>query len=324
MHRDDGEKSPDDGYGDWEDAGLKHVIMMSAAVAAVLGMPDRTTAKAPDTATSAPEASAPLYHVALGKPGGVPLIAINGGPGFDHRYLIAAPVWTAMAERRQIIFYDQRGTDRSPGATASGLTVAQMVEDLEALRRSLKADRIDLVGHSWGGILSMAYAVRYPEHVGHLVLVGSGDAKPAGNEFLFDKMFPDILATIPPDPSPAGQMGCVAIDAYDRMSYYDQRNRPAADDGGSFSSATCTTVMQDAIKLDLYPALARLNMPTLVINGRFDANVAPSVAYRIAKAIPGARLEYFERSGHSPFLEEPEKFALLVEHFLDGGREQGK
>nr|WP_281423011.1 alpha/beta fold hydrolase [Sphingomonas colocasiae] len=266
-------------------------------------------------AEPAAPAAGRLYSVSIGKPGGVPLIAVNGGPGYDHRYMIAAPVWAGMAKRRRIVFYDQRGTGRSPGSPAAGLTVDRMVEDLEALRRELKAERIDLLGHSWGGILSMAYATRYPEHVAHLILVGSGDAKLTTHEFLFDKLYPEIMAAIPNDPSPAAQMGCVQVDAYDRMSYYDQRNRTA--DDGKFSRETCTAVMLDAMKLDLYPALKTLRLPALVINGRFDANVAPSVAYRISKGIPGARLEFFERSGHTPFVEEPEKFALVVEHFLD-------
>lgn len=97
------------------------------------------------------------------------------------------------------------------------------------------------------------------------------------------------------------------------------RNRPSSKgsgDGG-FSQQVCTKVMLDAMKLDLYPALRRLNVPTLVINGRYDANVAPTVAYKISRAIPGARLVYFERSGHSPFVEEPDKFTFEVERFLD-------
>lgn len=263
-------------------------------------------------------AVADLHFVAIGKAGGVPLVAVNGGPGFDHRYLAAAPVWTELARDRQIIFYDQRGTGDSPAATANHLTVDQMVADLEALRRRLKVERIDLLGHSWGGILSMAYAARHPSRVAHLILVGSGDAKPAGTEYLFDKLYPDIMATIPPDPSTAGQTGCIETDVYDRMSYYDQRNRvPAPSDSlPRFSAATCTAVMLDAMKLDLYPQLAALGVPTLVINGRFDANVAPAVAYRISKAIPGAKLEYFEHSGHSPHVEEPAKFALTIERFL--------
>lgn len=272
----------------------------------------------PSAAKEADGKQAGLHVVVIGKAEGIPLVAVNGGPGFDHRYFAAAPVWGKMAKQRQIIFYDQRGTGDSPAATAEELTVERMVADLEALRRRLEAERIDLLGHSWGGILSMAYATRHPDRVAHLILVGSGDAKPASTEYLFDKLYPDIMATIPPDPSPAGQTGCIETDAYDRMSYYDQRNRlpDAPDSPPRFSGATCTAVMLDATPLDLYPQLAGLTVPTLVINGRFDANVAPSVAWRLSKAIPGAKLEYFEHSGHSPHVEEPAKFAQTVADFL--------
>lgn len=290
----------------------RHLILAFCIGAAVPGVVSAHEAVAPAPASDA------LYYVTIGQSSEVPLVAVNGGPGFDHSYLANAPVWKDMSARRQIIFYDQRGTGKSPPArTAEDMTVDGMVRDLEALRRRLKVERIDLLGHSWGGILSMAYAVRYPEHVAHLVLVGSGAAKPAEHEFLFDKLYPEIVASIPPDPSPAGQMGCVSIDAYDKMSYYDQRNLPAGGgDTGTFSQEVCTKVMLDAMKRDLYPALAKLHVPTLVINGRFDANVAPTVAYKISRTIPGARLVYFERSGHEPFVEEPGKFALEVERFL--------
>lgn len=289
------------------------------ALAFCLGVAAPGLASAHEPASPDPRGET-LHHVAIGTPGDVPLVAVNGGPGFDHSYLVNAPVWKDMSARRQIIFYDQRGTGKSPAARGpADMTVDGMVRDLEALRRHLKVERIDLLGHSWGGILSMAYATRYPQHVAHLVLVGSGAPKPAEHEFLFDKLYPEVVAAIPPDTSPAGQMGCIEIDAYDKMSYYDQRNLAAGGgDDGTFSQTVCTEVMLDAMKLDLYPALAKLDVPTLVINGRFDANVAPTVAYKISKTIPGARLVYFERSGHSPQVEEPDKFALEVERFLGG------
>src|SRR3546814_20766426 len=113
-----------------------------------------------------------------------------------------------MSARRQIIFYDQRGTGKSPpGTRPTDLTVDATVRDLEALRRKLKLNRIDLLGHSWGGIVSMAYALRYPQHVSHLVMVGSGAPQPAAHEFLFDKLYPAIVATILAPPHPHAQTG---------------------------------------------------------------------------------------------------------------------
>jgi proline iminopeptidase len=75
----------------------------------------------------------------------------------------------------------------------------------------LKIERIDLLGPSGAGIFSMPYAIRYPQHVAHLIPVGSGASKPAEHEFLFDKPYPEIVAAIPDDPSRAGPM-CVRPD----------------------------------------------------------------------------------------------------------------
>src|SRR3546814_15756185 len=112
-----------------------------------------------------------------------------------------------MSARRQIIFYDQRGTGKSPpGTRPTDLTVDATVRDLEALRRKLKLNRIDLLGHSWGGLVSMAYALRYPQHVRNLVLVWSGAPKPAQTSFLSANICPALVATIPASPSPLVQI----------------------------------------------------------------------------------------------------------------------
>lgn len=266
-----------------------------------------------------------LHYLTLGKvSAAVPLIALNGGPGLDHAYLLDSHVWQGLSKKRQIIFYDQRATGLSrTTAPYSAITIDLLLTDLEALRARLGAPRIALLGHSWGGILAMAYAIRHPNRVSNLILVGSGSPKPAEHEFLFDRIYPEIVARHPPDPSPAGKVGCVSIEEYERMSYYDQRNRPRSGRGG-FSQDVCTHVMHQALKLDLFPQLRRLRVPTLVINGRFDANVAPTVAYAISKAIKGSQLVYFEQSGHSPFIEEPDRFELVVGNFLDGQAAAGE
>lgn len=76
------------------------------------------------------------------------------------------------------------------------------------------------------------------------------------------------------------------------------------------------TLWQDAERFDLNPELKKFRQPTLVITGRYDINVAPSVAQGIHKAIPDSRFVVFERSGHLPFFEEPEAFTHIVEQFL--------
>ena len=72
----------------------------------------------------------------------------------------------------------------------------------------------------------------------------------------------------------------------------------------------------DMARYDLNPEIAKFRLPVLVMTGRHDMNVAPLIAWKIHKAIPGSRLVIFERSGHLPFLEEPERFKQEVENFL--------
>jgi proline iminopeptidase len=78
------------------------------------------------------------------------------------------------------------------------------------------------------------------------------------------------------------------------------------------------TLWRDMEKLDFTPELPKFRFPTLVMTGRFDMNVAPSVAYKIHKAISESRFVVFEQSGHMPFYEEQEKFVQTVKRFLLG------
>ena len=82
------------------------------------------------------------------------------------------------------------------------------------------------------------------------------------------------------------------------------------------NNAVNAAVGKAIANLDLNPELPRFHFPTLVIHGRFDMNVAPLTAWRMYKAIPGARLEIFAKSGHLPYYEEPDKYVRVIEAFL--------
>ena len=85
-----------------------------------------------------------------------------------------------------------------------------------------------------------------------------------------------------------------------------------------FSFEINQQVEADLAARDLGPGLAGLGGRTLIVNGRFDANVSPATAAKIHHAMPGSRLVFFEKSGHFPFVEEPERFFALVDAFLAG------
>src|SRR5579864_4221242 len=138
--------------------------------------------------------SATIYYEVLGSGSNTPLIVVNGGPGFDHTYEHVSSAWDVLGKRRRVIFYDQRGTGRSPATKEQTYTLADQVSDLEDLRAHLGAERIDLLGHSWGGYLVMAYAAMHAERIAHLFIVDSAAPQWKDIIFLFKEVYPETMA----------------------------------------------------------------------------------------------------------------------------------
>jgi proline iminopeptidase len=263
-----------------------------------------------------------MHYATFGSGEGTPLIVANGGPGFDHKIVASSSAWNLMAHSRRVVLYDQRGTGASTSTLAPEATTVQvLVQELDDLRAHLGAARIDLAGWSWGGYLAMAYAVEHPDRVAHLVLVGSGLPKIDDTIMLFDKAYPEIAARQKPNHTLAGKVGCESerIDDYLFMEFYDPDKRKAFMKAGpyAFSEQMCIAAMLDAMKVDLTNPVRALRIPTLVTSGRFDVNVAPLSSFNLSKLILGAQFHVFERSGHMPFIEQPEEFATVVSAFLE-------
>lgn len=268
-----------------------------------------------------------LYYEILGTagPSKVPLVIANGGPGFDHSYLHVSGAWGELAKERPVVLYDQRGTGRSTAAAGEGAAgLAEQIADLEALRLHLGAEKIDLLGHSWGGYLVMAYSARHPEHIRHLLIVDSAAPKWGDTVFLFKDVFPEGVAR-QNALAFADELGDAAaktagLREYFAMLFYAPENRDAflafAGTNVQVNEKVNKALNADLARFDLGPELPKYRFPTLVATGRYDMNVAPSVAWRIHQAIPGSRFEVFEKSGHLPFFEEPAKFVKVVGEFL--------
>jgi proline iminopeptidase len=266
-----------------------------------------------------------LAYEIYGAPGkATPVIIANGGPGFSHTYLLQNDVFTTrLAHDRQIVFYDQRGDGRSkllnPDAPQD---MNAQVADLDAIRAKLGFQKFDLIGHSWGGLLAMGYASTHPEHIEKLVLIDS--AAPAWKQtlFLFSQVFPDVAAKDEEINKTLGKTPEATKDHlnnYFSMLFYSQENHDrfmaGVTDPGQ-NTAVNAAVNKAIANLDLNPQLGKFNFPTLVMHGRFDMNVAVLTAWKTYKAIPGAKIEIFAKSGHLPFYEEPDKFVQVLSSFL--------
>jgi proline iminopeptidase len=265
-----------------------------------------------------------LYYEVVGSGSGMPLILLNGGPGFDHTYLHIATAWDTLAKNRRIIFYDQRGDGRSsPLKPGQSCTLADQIADLEALRTHLGIEKWDMLGHSWGGYLSMAYAARHSERIAHLMIVDSAAPKWSDTLFLFADIFPETTERRA-GYAFADAMGDKAasdasIHEYLTMLFYSPEKRDAfvaKMQPGAYTQLVLQTVTADLAHFDLNPELPKFKFPVMVMTGRYDINVAPLVAYKIHKSIPNSRFVVFEQSGHIPFYEEPDAFVRTTEEFL--------
>lgn len=244
-----------------------------------------------------------------------PVIIANGGPGLSHAYLIQNDMWTHLSKTRQVVFYDQRGTGKSvPLKTGASQSIESQIADLEAVRAKFGFAKFNLVGDSYGGFLAMAYAAAHPEHVEKLVL--SDSAAPAMKDIVrvLPQVFPDLNNNRSSDPEEQ-------LRNHFRMLFYDEAKRDAylagAKDLG-LAPGVGAAVGKAISKVDLTPQLPKFAFPTLVITGRYDMNVAPLTAWKIYKAIPGAKFVVFAKSGHLPSYEEPDKYLQVLQDFFSG------
>jgi proline iminopeptidase len=298
-------------------------IRAAAIVALVLAFGTWAAAADPPGATLS-SGGVTIWYGIRGSGSGIPLIVANGGPGFDHSYLLCGDVWDTLAKGRKVVFYDQRGNGRSSELKeGQPCGLAEQIDDLEALRAHLGFEKFDLLGHSWGGYLVMAYAARHPEHIAHLMIVDSAAPKIQDTVFLFKNIYPETTAR---EDALAfavelGDQKAIAADLHEYMTmlFYTPQAREAYLARSSsfvYRQEVNKAVFADLQRFDLNPELPKFTFRTLVVTGRYDFNVAPSVAWAIHRAIPGSELAVFEKSGHLPFCEEPEAFLARVGAFL--------
>jgi proline iminopeptidase len=266
-----------------------------------------------------------LGYETFGTPGAeIPIIAVNGGPGLSHAYMMQNDLWQRVAAHRLVILYDQRGTGASKHLQPNApQTMEAQIGDLDAVRKALALDQVAVLGDSYGGMIAMAYAAAHPEHVARLILSDSAAPSWKSMVHLLPQVFPDReeegekeAKKLAADPEAAARAGLVN---HMRQMFYSTEMRDAylthMGDLG-FEPAVGGAVQRATENLDLTAKLPGFHFPTLVITGRYDMNVAPLTAWRMAHAIPGAQLAFFEKSGHLPAYEEPDKYLQTLESFL--------
>jgi proline iminopeptidase len=261
-----------------------------------------------------------------------PALVIHGGPGGDHSGF--KPAFSPLAGHLQLIYFDHRGQGRSgiadPQADPARFTLDENVADMEALRQHLGLGPVVSIGTSYGGMVAMAHAARYPDAVSHLVLIVTA----AHGGFI-----PRAQEIVRTRGTPAQQRVCETLWAggfrtreelqeyYAVMGpLYARRYDAATAEAGRARAIHAPEPLNRAFgpdgflrRFDLRPELPRITAPTLILAGRHDWICPVEFSEELHRLIPGSRLQVFEASSHSIRVDEPAAMLAAIRAFVGGG-----
>jgi proline iminopeptidase len=293
---------------------------------------------------------AKLWVVIVGQ--GDPIIFIPGGPGGAH---LGLRNFDPLSDsHHQLIYFDAFGRGKSDTAkNVSEYTLARDIDDIEGLRKALKLDKITVLGHSYGGVVAQGYAMKYPEHLSHLILADTfhsfvmwqenddNSNREIKNNYpeIWDKLMKvrdaggissdqlhqDIYGQVPYGFLYAYNPARFEYDPKDTanqiMKWYKKH--------GPYPNPNNTKlyyqmvgkdgdfiVGSDIGTFDYRKQLKDLKMPVLIVTGRFDRVAVPWMAVKFKDYCPQAEFVMFEHSGHNPQVEEPEKEFKVINDFL--------
>lgn len=284
-----------------------------------------------------------IYYKALGK--GEPVVIVHGGPGASHDYFL--PYALPLARTNRLIFIDERGSGHSQRLEDTNkYTVEAMVEDVEDVRVALGLGKISLLGHSYGGVLAQAYALKYQQHLSHLILNSTFPSTKEMNAVLAREK-----AQLPADKlarlnalEQAGLFG--KGEPWERGRYPLEYSNIAWGPGyfpflygarpdSNYDPATGQApsnwelyramwgehgefVIDGNLKSAEYvDRLSTIHVPTLVLVGDHD-ECDPSLSKEMHEKIAGSKLVILPNSGHMNFVDQPDLWEKSVTSFLEG------
>jgi len=263
---------------------------------------------------------------------GYPLLLMHGGPSLDHTTLLPLE---PLADQYTLIFYDHRCNGRSEAAEVSSMTFENLTADAEALRQTLGFEQWAVLGHSFGGNVALEYALRYPQSLSRLVLMNTG-----GDQRWVNQNAPQILAKrgYSADTVQAARRffnGQVTVD-----EYFPTLEKFLGAYAYHPSIMYNPTFLRIATKVGLGPPmkmrpealifgygqllrgwtvmdrLHEIQVPTLVLAGRYCFLFPPEHQAILADRIPNAHLELVECAGHNPQIEQTDEVIRILRRFL--------
>lgn len=253
---------------------------------------------------------------------GVPFVTLHGGPGMGSRRGDWA-TFQPLTDSYRLISYDQRGNGESDGGEP--YSHEQFVADLEALRQELGLGKIVLLGGSYGGYIALEYALRHQENLHALVLRDTA----ANNRYRDTSMDRALASGFPMDKDRLERLFAGRVESDDDFSksfrmiqpLYNVTRDPDAEAERlaqiPFRFETHNWAFsRNQADFDITERLREVQTPVLVTVGRHDWITPLEASEELASVLPGSELVVFEHSGHSPQLEETERYLAVVRDFL--------
>lgn len=273
-----------------------------------------------------------IYYKSIGS--GPALMVLHGGPGSTHDYFL--PYLVPLARHHRLVFIDERGSGRSQQLPPAQYTLEGMAADVEAVRLALGLGRMDLLGHSFGGILAQAVATRYPAGIRRLILSSTGSSAAfidADFKRIMDALDPALRARI----RALEAKGIIGADGAQLPEYrkladeaeapYNYAGRmPAWDSTGQGIGWDVLHQMWGAKSdfhidgnlrgFDFTPDLKKLDIRSLVIYGDHDL-LGDATARQSHEALRNSVLIKVPHSAHMTFVDQNAAYLDAVGHFLE-------
>ncbi len=269
-----------------------------------------------------------IFYEVIGS--GDPIIVVHGGPGLDHGYL--QPGLDLLATRNTVVYYDQRGTGRSGAELVDSIiNFDAFVDDIDALRQVLGYERVSVLGHSFGTLLAIEFARRYPDHVRSVILMNPVEP---GSRYREATAARQAELRTPEDAAEMAELRATeafaARDAATLSRVYRVAFRPLfrvrtkAESLRMDLSGTTARNGQDVARLlggslgevDWWDRLGEIAAPTLVLHGRYDAPPL-DMSRELAEAFALGSFEVLE-TGHFPYIEDRNALLSAVSGFFAG------
>ncbi|QVK17415.1 alpha/beta fold hydrolase [Mycoplasmatota bacterium] len=276
-----------------------------------------------------------IYYKSIGE--GEPLFVLHGGPGLAHNYLF--PHFSKLAEDYEVIFFDQRSCGKSSGdEIPHDITMDNLVKDLEELRQSFNIEKINVLGQSFGGLLALNYAIKYPERLKTLLILESTGARSdfikKFQENINSRVTEDIqkelsetnkklneLTSSKVIKNGVGKVFSRYLSIINKLYFYNTSymknlDMEYFDDEMVRKSFTIQKQLHSyLIHYNLLNQLPRITCPTLIIHGDYDPIPYEEIEL-IHKTINGSEIFLIKECGHFAHIEKPIEYFHIIRDFL--------